>query len=46
MFELLEGRATDRPDDMTRQKMDALMASMNREIEESLARVLKVPTVH
>ena len=43
MYELLEGRATDRTDNLTRAKMDALMEEMNAEIEERLARV---PTVH
>ncbi len=43
MYELLEGRATDRTDDLTRGKMDVLMGEMKQEIEERLARV---PTVH
>ena len=43
MYELLEGRATERPDGLTRGKMDTLMAEMQKEIEERLARV---PTVH
>ncbi len=44
MYELLEGRATDRTDDLTRGKMDELLAEMQKELEERLARVL--PTVH
>ncbi len=43
MHELLEGRATDRSDNMTRDKMDALMDEMKQEVEERLARV---PTIH
>lgn len=43
MYELLEGRATDRTDNLTRGKMDDLMNEMKKEIEERLARV---PTVH
>ncbi len=43
MYELLEGRATDRTDNLTRGKMDALLDEMQRELEEMLARV---PTVH
>ena len=43
MHELLEGRATDRTDNLTRGKMDDLMDEMKREIEERLARV---KTVH
>ncbi len=43
MHELLEGRATDRTDNMTREKMDALMEEMEKELEERLARV---PTMH
>ncbi len=43
MYELLEGRATDRGDNLTRAKMDALLAEMQREVEERLARV---PTIH
>ncbi len=43
MFELLEGRVTDRTDDLTRSKMDELIADMNQEIEERLA---GVPTLH
>ncbi len=42
MFELLEGRATDRPDNLTREKMDALMEEMEDEIEEKLARLRTV----
>ena len=41
MHELLEGRATDRPDNLTREKMDVLMRQMGEEIEESLARFKK-----
>ena len=43
MHELLEGRATDRTDNLTRDKMDALMEEMTKEIDERLARV---PTMH
>ncbi len=43
MYELLEGRATERTDGLTRAKMDKLIEEMNQEIEERLARV---PTVH
>jgi len=43
MYELLEGRATDRTDNLTRGKMDELMEKMQKELEERLARV---PTVH
>ncbi|MEE9250960.1 MAG: hypothetical protein V3U93_07525 [Alphaproteobacteria bacterium] len=43
MYELLEGRATDRADNLTREKMDALMDEMQKELEERLARV---PTFH
>ncbi len=43
MYELLEGRATDRTDDLTRGKMDALMEEMQKDLEERLKRV---PTVH
>ncbi len=43
MHELLEGRATDRTDGLTRGKMDALLAEMEKDLEERLARV---PTVH
>ncbi len=43
MYELLEGRATARTDDLTRDKLDKVLADMNQEIEERLARV---PTVH
>ena len=43
MFELLEGRVTDRTDDMTREKMDALMEEMQKELEESLA---GIKTIH
>ena len=43
MYALLEGRATDRTDKLTRGKMDELMEEMKKELEEMLARV---PTVH
>ncbi len=43
MYELLEGRATDRTDNLTRSKLDEILEEMNNEIEERLARV---PTVH
>ncbi len=43
MYELLEGRATDRTDDLTRGKMDELLAEMQKDLEERLA---NVPTVH
>ena len=43
MYELIEGRATDRTDGLTRAKMDALLAEMQREVEERLARV---PAIH
>ena len=43
MHELLEGRATERPDYITREKMDKLMDDMTREIDERRA---SVPTVH
>ncbi len=43
MYELLEGRATERTDGLTRAKMDKLIEEMNQEIEERLARV---PTIH
>ena len=46
MFELLEGRATNRTDEMTREKMDALMDEMREDLEESLARIPKLKTVH
>ena len=36
MFELLEGRATNRSDDMTRSKLDDLMNEMRDELEQSL----------
>ncbi len=42
MYELLEGRATERPDGLTRGKMDELMGEMQKEIEERLARVTTV----
>ncbi len=42
MHELLEGRATDRTEGLTRGKMDKLIEEMNQEIEERLARV---PTI-
>ncbi len=43
MHELLEGRATDRGDNLTRGKLDDLLAEMQKDLEERLARV---PTVH
>ncbi len=43
MYELLEGRATARTDDLTRGKMDKIIEEMNQELEEKLARV---KTVH
>lgn len=43
MYELLEGRATDRTDGLTRGKMDQLMDDMKKELEERLA---SVPTFH
>jgi len=43
MHELLEGRATDRTDNLTRGKMDTLMDEMKQEIEERLTRI---KTVH
>ncbi|MCH9052988.1 MAG: hypothetical protein IIA72_18315 [Proteobacteria bacterium] len=43
MHELLEGRATDRTDNLTRRKMDKLLGEMQEELEERLARV---KTVH
>ena len=43
MHELLEGRATDRTDDLTRSKMDKLMDEMTKECAERLA---SVPTFH
>ncbi len=43
MYELLEGRATDHTDNLTRGKMDTLMDEMQQELEERLRRV---PTVH
>ncbi len=43
MCELLGGRATDRTDDLTRGKMDELLAEMQNDLEERLA---GVSTVH
>ena len=43
MYELLEGRAADRTDNLTRSKMDALMDEMKQEIGEKLA---WIKTVH
>ncbi len=43
MYELLEGRATDRGDNLTRGKLDDLLAEMQKDLEERLARV---PTLH
>ena len=46
MFELLEGRATDRTDHVTRAKMDELMQDMTSEIDERMAMLTKPPLVH
>ncbi len=46
MFELLEGRATDRTDNLTREKMDRLMQKMKDDIEEALDGVRRSKTVH
>ncbi len=43
MYELLEGRATDRTDSLTRDKLDKILAEMQKDLEERLARV---PTIH
>ena len=43
MHELLEGRATDRIDGLTRAKVDALLDEMQKEVDERLARI---KTVH
>ncbi len=43
MYELLEGRATERTEGMTRGKMDELLGEMEQEIEERLARI---KTIH
>jgi hypothetical protein len=43
MYELLEGRATDRVDNLTRDKMDKIIEEMNQELEEKLA---SVPVLH
>ncbi len=43
MHELLEGRATDRTEGLTRGKLDKLMEEMKKDLEEMQARV---PTVH
>jgi len=43
MHELLEGRATDRTEGLTRGKLDDLLAEMQKDLEERLARV---PTIH
>ncbi len=43
MHELLEGRATDRSDNLTRGKMDAILAEIQKDLEERLA---SVKTVH
>ena len=43
MYELLEGRATERTDGLTRGKLDKILEEMNEEIEERLA---SVPTMH
>jgi len=42
IYELLEGRATDRTDNLTRGKMDEPMGEMRQEIEERLARINSV----
>ena len=43
MHELIEGRATDRTDSLTRGKMDELLEEMEKELEEKL---VNVRTVH
>ncbi len=43
MHELLEGRATDRTEGLTRGKLDDLLGEIQRDLEERLA---NVPTVH
>ena len=43
MYELLEDRATDRADNLTRGKMDELLKEMSQELEERLARI---PAIH
>ena len=43
MFKLLEGRATDRTDNITREKMVELIEEMTKELDDRLA---IVPTVH
>ncbi len=43
MHELLEGRATDRTEGLTRGKLDEVLDEIQRDLEERLARV---PTVH
>ncbi len=43
MYELLEGRATDRSEGLTRGKLDEILAEIQKDLEERLARV---PTVH
>ncbi len=46
MFELLEGRATDRTDNLTREKMDRLMQEMEDDIEEVLDGVRRSKAIH
>lgn len=48
MHELLEGRATERPDDLTRAKLDEISTQMMQEVEERLAQIRQgqQPTVH
>ena len=46
MFELLEGRATDRTDNLTREKMDRLMQEMEDDIEEALDGTRRSKAVH
>ncbi len=43
MYELLEGRATDRSDNLTRGKLDEILAEIQKDLEERMA---GVPTVH
>jgi len=46
MFELLEGRATARTDDVTRESMDRLMQEMQDDMEQVLDGVRRKKTVH
>ena len=46
MFELLEGRATDRTDNLTREKMDRLIQEMKDDIEEVLDGVRRSKAIH